>query len=186
MPDLNDDSIYVYRGVPQLFNLKVAMSMERPICFSGKRIDDYVVLDQAKNAIVLNRQGNFSTVENKSTTQGQLKNPSMIIYTEGRIYVSDTGNKRINIYDELGNYEFSFGQKILERPTSISFNGDRLFVCDTVKKEILIFNRKGEYQYSFNSRLENPTAVFSEENTVIVSDKALEEIKIFDRDLTKM
>jgi len=186
LPDFDSDTVFIYRGRPDLFKFDLGIELDKPISFSGKRIDDFVVIDQGLNAMIVNQQGNISVRGQEGSGDEDFKNPSVITYQELYILVADTGNKRIKVYDDKANYKFSFGQKILEEPKGVSTNGDQIFVCDTAKKEILVFNLEGEYQYSFNEGLKNPMAIYSEDNKLYISDLAEDEIKIYERDLTKM
>ena len=184
LPDLDSNRIRLYRGEPNLYNLKVNADLVRPISFTAKRVDDFFLLDQSQNLIIKNDRGVYSAIDGKDVSD-RLIMPSMVVLFKNQLLVSDTGNKRIMVYDNTGVFQFSFGEDILERPTGIATNGELIFVCDTVKKEILIFNNMGEYQFSFNGGLADPTAVFSEGNLLVVSDKAKEEIKLFDRVFSK-
>ena len=178
--DFKTNSLLLYRGEPQLSNLKVDVDLVKPMSFSGTRVDDFYLIDQDLNALIRNDRGDFSVIGEVGSSD-TFSAPSMVVLNRNQVLVSDTGNKRIKVYDTNLNLQFSFGEDLLERPTAISTNGELIFVCDTEKKEILIFNNKGEYQFSFDSGLTEPTAVFSEGNLLVVSDIAKDEIKLFDR-----
>jgi DNA-binding beta-propeller fold protein YncE len=68
---------------------------------------------------------------------------------EGRIYVADTGNKRVRVYTETGAYVrdiggagTSVGQ--LEEPVGLAIHPDgRLFVADTWNRRISVFSLDG-------------------------------------------
>ena len=62
MPAFEVDSIYVYRGSPKLYSLNVGEKLVRPTGFSGRRIDDYLIVDQARNVVIRNSQGKYSLI----------------------------------------------------------------------------------------------------------------------------
>jgi DNA-binding beta-propeller fold protein YncE len=66
--------------------------------------------------------------------------------SSGRLYVSDTGNKRIKVFDEEGNYLTQFGGAgylpgFLDEPVGLALdNFDRLYVADTWNQRIQVFD----------------------------------------------
>ncbi len=68
------------------------------------------------------------------------------IDAQNRIYVSDTGNKRVRVYLPDGTYLFDIGeggsgQGQLNEPSGIALHPDgRLFVADTWNQRIAVFN----------------------------------------------
>ncbi|NDJ61832.1 MAG: hypothetical protein GYB67_11950 [Chloroflexi bacterium] len=64
----------------------------------------------------------------------------------GRVFVSDTGNKRVRVYDLNGQYLYdvgsggsAFGQ--LDEPAGVAVSADgRLFVADTWNRRVSVFN----------------------------------------------
>jgi DNA-binding beta-propeller fold protein YncE len=68
----------------------------------------------------------------------------------GDIYVSDTGNKRIRVYDRDGNYVRDIGSAgtgdgQLNEPAGLAIAGNRLYVADTWNRRIAIFNLDGSF-----------------------------------------
>ncbi len=67
---------------------------------------------------------------------------------EGRVYVSDTGNKRVRVYDPQGNFLFDIasggaGEGNLNEPSGIDIHSDgRLFVADTWNQRIAVFDSR--------------------------------------------
>ncbi len=73
----------------------------------------------------------------------QIKNPSAIAVHNDLVYVADTGNKRITVFDKNGNFIRTFGRKqpgLLENPVSIEVTDDYIFVADVVLQKILVYN----------------------------------------------
>lgn len=80
------------------------------------------------------------------------------IDSEGRVYVADTGNKRIRVYDADGNYLLDIGtggsgEGQLDEPAGIALAPDgRVFVADTWNRRVSIFQRDGLPMTSFTVR----------------------------------
>jgi uncharacterized protein (TIGR03663 family) len=70
---------------------------------------------------------------------------------QGYIYVSDTGNKRVQVFDNDFNHAFSFGgpgivEGRLDEPVGLTIaHPDRIYVADTWNQRIQAFNLQGEF-----------------------------------------
>jgi sugar lactone lactonase YvrE len=77
---------------------------------------------------------------------------------EGNIYVADTGNKRIRVYDAEGNLLRDIGSGgsdigQLEEPAGLTIHSDgRLFVADTWNRRVSVFDIEGAPMYTFPVR----------------------------------
>ena len=77
---------------------------------------------------------------------------------EGRVYVADTGNKRVRVYTsdgvfirDIGSGGSNPGQ--LDEPAGLALHADgRLFVADYWNRRISVFDTGGEFRYSFPVR----------------------------------
>ena len=80
---------------------------------------------------------------------GQFWGPRDIaIGPDGLLYVTDTGNKRIQVFDAEGGFIRSFGGEgsepgKLREPVGLAFDGDRLLVADTWNKRIQALDTNG-------------------------------------------
>jgi sugar lactone lactonase YvrE len=77
---------------------------------------------------------------------------------QGRVYVADTGNKRVRVYtsdgqfiQDIGSPGSALGQ--LDEPVGLAIHPDgRLFVADTWNRRISVFNTNGIALNTFNVR----------------------------------
>ncbi|MFN7209565.1 MAG: flippase activity-associated protein Agl23 [Aggregatilineales bacterium] len=74
----------------------------------------------------------------------------------GRVFVADTGNKRVRVYDREGNLLYDIGQRgtqpgALFEPVGLAINEatNELFVANTWNKRIDVFTREGQYLRSW-------------------------------------
>jgi predicted membrane-bound mannosyltransferase/DNA-binding beta-propeller fold protein YncE len=84
---------------------------------------------------------------------------AVAVDNDERVYVADTGNKRIRVYTSTGQFVRDIGSGgsgpgQLDEPTGLAVHADgRLFVADTWNRRVSVFNTNdGEFMYSFNVR----------------------------------
>ncbi len=96
----------------------------------------------------------------------------------GRLYVSDTREHAIKIFEADGRFVAQFGEHgetpgKLNSPTHLSFTGGQLFVADTLNSRIQIFGPAGKFVSTFGERgifvgnLPRPKGVAAAENGLI-------------------
>lgn len=80
---------------------------------------------------------------------------------ENRIYIADTGNKRIRVYQLNGlavDYLYDIGEGgsglgQLDEPSSVALHPDgRVFVADTWNRRVAVFTREGDFITNINVR----------------------------------
>jgi DNA-binding beta-propeller fold protein YncE len=77
---------------------------------------------------------------------------------EGNVYISDTGNKRVRVYNGAGEYLRDIGSGgsglgQLDEPAGLAVSSDgRLFVADTWNRRVSVFGLDGTALYTFNVR----------------------------------
>jgi uncharacterized protein (TIGR03663 family) len=86
------------------------------------------------------------------TSHGLLYGPRGIaVGPDGGVYVVDTGNKRVQVFDENGNFKWEFGgvgnaPGQLDEPVGIAVNDKgEIFVADTWNRRIQVFTADGLY-----------------------------------------
>lgn len=82
----------------------------------------------------------------------------IVIDDQSRVYIADTGNKRVRVYDAAGGYVLDIGSGgagdgQLNEPAGIAVHPDgRLFVADTWNRRIAVFSQDGDHLYNFDIR----------------------------------
>jgi DNA-binding beta-propeller fold protein YncE len=71
---------------------------------------------------------------------------------DNNVYVADTGNKRVRVYDNLGNYKFDIGTDALNEPVGLAINQltREIYIADTWNKRIQVFSLDGAALRSWN------------------------------------
>lgn len=89
---------------------------------------------------------------------GRLKKPGGIaVDRHGNVYVADTGNSRIAVYDPFGAFVRAVGTGTLNQPEGIDVDDSgRLFVADTGNNRIVIFSEEGLVLLAFGAHGDGP------------------------------
>ncbi len=92
------------------------------------------------------------------TADGQFNTPrNLAVATDGKIYVADSGNHRIQVFDKDGNFLFKWGsngaaKNQFNEPWGIAVNKDgQVFVADTWNHRVEVFTDKGEFVREFGT-----------------------------------
>lgn len=84
---------------------------------------------------------------------GKLLLPQGIDVQEGtgNIYISDSQNDRVAVFDKEGSFLFDFGQDQIDESANLEFNNitGQIFVGDVKGNEIDVFEPDGTYVRSF-------------------------------------
>ena len=97
------------------------------------------------------------TVGKPSSLPGTFSMPSDVaVDRSGQIYVSDTRNHRVQIFDNNGNYVSSFGKEGIENgqflyPQDVAVNDTtgNIHVTDSGNHRVQTFDKSGKFLYSF-------------------------------------
>ena len=122
--------------------------------------------------------------------------PSDVYVHKNKIYVADSGNHRINVYNK-DTYEFEYyfpesekgDDSFLYRPANIAVSDDKVYVSDMGNSVITVLTHKGEYINTIGKLGKNlgdfvrpkGIAVDHEDNTYVV-DGSFENVQIFNKD----
>lgn len=90
------------------------------------------------------------------TTPGDFSKPAGVaVDPEGNLYVADTYNNRIEIFDADGQFVSTFGKAgdgpgYFARPKGVAIDGDgHIWVADGVQDRVQVFNKEGQLLISF-------------------------------------
>ncbi len=110
----------------------------------------------------------------------------------GNVYVTDTLNSRVQMFDSHGKYVKSFGQRgnawgMFDKPKGVALDSfGNVYVVDSGWSNVQIFNQKGQILLFFGGRgpipgmLMNPTAIaIGRENRVYVADYVNHRVEVY-------
>ncbi len=136
-----------------------AEEMAKPVAAAsrGKRI---YALDEKKCALLIYDDGKLTKVVGRcGSEKGAFKAPRGVsVGAQGRVFVADTGNSRIQILDADGNFLWYFGERgsdpgQLKSPQSVAVGADgRVFVADTGNDRVQVFTQEGILLFEFGGK----------------------------------
>jgi len=165
--DVSADRIYVYRDGASV----AAIGKEGEfVSVSGIAIDDkrrlIYAVDSNKHIIhvySLEDYNELRTIGKRGHDPGEFNFPTnLALDSSGNLYVVDTGNFRVQIFDPEGNLVRTFGQLgdlpgTFTRPKGIALDSeDNIYVVDSAFQNIQIWNKEGQYLMAFGEGGEDP------------------------------
>ncbi len=98
-------------------------------------------------------------ISGADTAAGALHTPvDAAVGRDGRLYVVDSGNYRVQVFDRQGQYLKSFGSAgkrpgQFSRPKEVAVDAQgQVYVVDATHGNVQVFDADGVYQYSIGSR----------------------------------
>lgn len=158
--DVSADRIYVYKDGAYIAALGQRGEF---VSVSGLAIDDkrkvIYAADSNKHTIhvfSLEDYKKLKTIGERGHDEGYFNFPTNIaLDSSGNLYVVDTGNFRIQIFDPEGNLVRTFGNLgdlpgTFTRPKGIALDSeDNIYVVDAAFQNIQIWNKEGQYLMAF-------------------------------------
>ena len=87
--------------------------------------------------------------------KSEFHNPRGIVFDkiQNKLYICDSSNSRIQVFNTDGKFLHSFGNDHLQRSFGICISKDFVFVTDEVKKSVIKFTLAGEFKKNFHKAL---------------------------------
>lgn len=139
----------------------------------------FLIEDENIRLLKLNSFGEPEmTFGNYAEGKGRLLSPVQIsISPDDRIYVSDSKQNRIVVFDYFGNYLMEIGSNFLKEPQGVFYSNLKiLFVADQGNKRVAAFNPTGELMFILENiseklgKFKSPVDVVSFQNRIYVLD----------------
>ena len=122
----------------------------------------------------------------------KLKSPVGIAAAQEKVYITDTGKNRIQVWDDNLKFTTKFGregegEREFKEPLDLSIDShEHLYVVDCGNKRIQVFNAIGEYSRQFGSdTLSDPVSIaidIGRNDTVYVVDRGNNCVSKFTKD----
>lgn len=149
-------------------------------------------LPEAKELALLEKDTK-KTLVREGKLQGQVRGPrGVFVDGKGLIYVADTGNDRVQIFNPDGTYNNMFGESgsgegQFRSPSSVVVNSvGNIYVADTKNKVVKVFNADGMFLFVIgpvlgNVTLMSPLSVRCDQNkNVYILDSVLKKVVVTD------
>ena len=127
----------------------IALDAENRFLYVVDTQNDVVVVFDADNLKMIRKIG-VAGKKHTLTDPGTFSLPTNVaVDKDGNVYVSDTLNNRVQIFDADGNFISMFGKNgdgpgYFARPKGIAIDSDgHIWVVDAVQQRVQVFNREG-------------------------------------------
>jgi len=81
----------------------------------------------------------INSIGGRNTGSGQLVFPGQVSYSNGKVFVADSGNARVQVFDSELNFVASITDG-LRQPTAVMPANDKIYVADGFDNKIKLFN----------------------------------------------
>ena len=132
------------------------------------------------------------TIGEQGSGDGDLRFPrGLTITDDGDIVIADTGNHRVQIFNQFGIFKRKFGNRGTEpgefnEPTGVAiFPNEDIAVADKRNKRVQVFDPNGKFKYLFKTESE-PWSVGCAENYNIIVATTNRSIIVFNRQGSKL
>ena len=129
---------------------------------------------------------------------GDFFNPfGVAVDSNKNLYVADTDNNRIQVFDSAGNFKFTFGSigsgnSQFFSPFSIAVdNSQNIYVIDNGNNRVQVFDSAGNFKFKFgssgsgNGQFSSPEGIgVDSSQNIYVADMLNHRVQIFDSDGT--
>lgn len=145
------------------------------------------------NLFAWGQPGQFGAAATTDPKDGFWGPRDVALDAAGNVYVADTGNKRIRVYDSMGNWQRDIGSAgsapgQLDEPSGLAISSDgKLYVADTWNHRISVFSLTGAPLFTFPVRgwyddLGNRPYIALDEarNLLYVSDPDAGRVLVYD------
>ncbi len=129
-------------------------TQNRLLYVADVQLDQVLVYDA--DTLKLLRKIGTTGHNHELTTPGDFSKPAGVaVDAEGNLYVADTYNNRIEIFDADGQFISTFGKAgdgpgYFGRPKGVAIDGDgHIWVADGVQDRVQVFNKEGQLLISF-------------------------------------
>lgn len=122
-------------------------------------------------------------------SMGNLQRPMGVIVYDRKVFVSDTGKRRIAVFDYDGKPLYTFGESgtkdgQFQFPYGISIDdAGQVYVADMYTGKISVFSQEGKFIKYFadgEKNFQSPAGLFFFDNHLFVTDVGLQKVMAFD------
>ena len=136
------------------FNYPIGVAVQGDVLYVADQ-SNYRVQKLATSGEFLSKFGT------KCSGDGQLDSPfSICVDAGGRIFVSESNNKRVSVFEPCGTFAYHITHNTFSYPWGMAFDlAGNLHVVDHSSNTVSIFTPEGKYISQYNSQVKNPTGI---------------------------
>jgi len=141
-----------------------------------------VITDYFKNRIYYNKSGKVMSFGKPGVGEGEFNGPTDIQMMNGMIYVSDSRNNRVQVFDEDGKFKQSIGEMDkIKMAGGIYVTTGELAVTDYQGDRVLVYDLSGKLKQVLAEQFDQPSDVFIRGNEMFITNFYANNIAVFTR-----
>ena len=173
----------------------VIKGLNYPMSIAISRDSDIIVCDWHKITMYTLRGEKICQFGSEGKEKGQFSYPQGVaLDDDGCIFVSDSGNNRIQKFTFDGQYIISVcGKKLInlfDSPRGLKVNNNKLYVCDSINNRIHVFDRELNYLTHIGGSMGSGPGQFNgphdiawdSSSMLYVADRGNGRIQVFNED----
>ncbi len=169
VPEFLTDSIWVFEDGKKS-SLSLNSKPEAPAGLNVKG-DTIAVADFYNYRVILQIKEQVTFIGKEGHNKGELYYPIDVKIHDGKIYVADAYNHRVQVFDLKGKLLNVIGEKDgLNVASGIALNKEGFAVTDQENSRVLIYNLNGELQQILTENINYPTDVLFDENRLYITN----------------
>ena len=178
IPEFLTDTIWVFEdGKKSPLFLKAQPQAPAGLNVKG---DTIAVADFYNHRIILQIKEQLSFIGKEGHDKGEFYYPTDVKILDGKIYVADAYNNRVQVFDFKGKLLKVIGEKEnLNVASSIALYKDEFAVTDQENSRVLIFDFEGKLQQVLTEKINYPTDVLFDETRLYITNFQENTISVY-------
>jgi hypothetical protein len=153
--------------------------LDTPYGVSGAG-NSLVITDYYKNKVYYNKGGQILSFGRPGIGEGEFNGPTDIQLANNKIYVCDSRNNRVQVFDENGKYLMAVGEEDqIKTASGLFVTPDEIIVTDYTGNRVLIYDQKGKLKQSLTEPFDQPSDVFVRGREMFVVNYFANSIEVF-------
>ncbi len=168
-------------GQEDMYTIPTNEMLDTPygISIDGKLL---VITDYFKNRVYFNNAGKVMSFGVPGNAENQLNGPSDVQMRNGLIYISDSRNNRMVIYDTQGKFIRTIADKDgINISGGLYVTDDEIAITDYNGNRVLIYDLKGKLKQILTEHFSQPSDVFIQGKHMYVCNYYGNTIEVFDK-----
>lgn len=199
LPDLSSNDVQIYMYYGNVINFKIITSAFDSNIHSQdipaiNYFDSAVNQGCPENSIIFETEETMASrfvAKFNSLFRIKIKFPEAVTLVKEKVFVSDTNNDRIQVFDANGNFVMEWGTRgslngQLKSPRAIAVYKNEIYAVDRANERIQVFDLSGNYKRKWGAfgdkdgQFGGPRGIAVVNNEVYVVDTFNSRIQVFD------
>jgi hypothetical protein len=138
------------------------------------------IADFYNNRILFNNGSEWVSIGKEGKGEGEFYYPTDVQLSDGKIWVADAYNHRVQVFDASGNFLSMFGQdQKMNASTGLFVTSDMVVVTDFENHRVLVFELDGTLKQILTEGIHKPTDVLVVGDTLYICNYQQAELVLY-------